>query len=67
MKAGGKVLIDYGRDPNGQWWWRSGSIGPRGPFATEAEAHRDSEVTMLGPQCKVRYGGRWDPACDKAQ
>jgi hypothetical protein len=38
-----------------------------GPFKTEEEADEDLRVTIMGPQCKVTYGGQWDPAWDKLQ
>ena len=68
-KAGEKVEIQYGRDISGQWWWISdwSAAGLHGPFLTNAEAERDAEVTILGSQCEVKYGGRWDPAWDKKQ
>jgi hypothetical protein len=78
-KDGDVVFMDYGRDADGLWWWRVGDgrspygrypLDPdihHGPFLTEAEAQRDSEITILGPQCKIEDGGTWDPAWDRPQ
>jgi len=68
-KVGEVVLIDYGRDASGQFWWieRSDPTSPHGPFPTEAEAQKDSEVTLFGGQCEIRDGGQWDPAWDRKQ
>jgi hypothetical protein len=69
-KLGEKIVIEYGRDVQGQWWWVETSRGDhtlRGPFRTEAEAQRDSEVTVVGPKCKINHGGVWDPAWDSLQ
>lgn len=38
-----------------------------GPFNTEEEARTNSEVVLLGPDCKVTEGGMWDPAWSKPQ
>jgi hypothetical protein len=51
-EVGDIIKIDYGRDPQGNWWWREGA-DVHGPFATEAAARRDSEVVTLGPDCKI--------------
>jgi hypothetical protein len=74
-KIGERIIIDYGvgRDRDGHevegshWWSVQGSGVIHGPFATAAEAKRDSEVSILGPQCEVKNGGQWDPAWDKPQ
>lgn len=62
------ILVDYGRDAAGRWFWKCDARGAYGgPFATEAEARRDSEIVMLGPQCKITECGDWDPAWDRPQ
>jgi hypothetical protein len=68
-KAGERVDICYGKDADGRWWWVSdwNSIGLCGPFATRKQAEKDSEVTIFGPQCEFKHGGRWDPAWDQKQ
>jgi hypothetical protein len=38
-----------------------------GPFATEAEAERDQQTVLLGPNCVVTESGVWDPAWDRIQ
>jgi hypothetical protein len=67
---GEKILIDYARH-DGQWYWRESTRNNHetwyGPFGTEQEAEKHSEITVLGPQCKVKNGGVWDPAWDKLQ
>jgi hypothetical protein len=40
------IVIDYGRDKNGHWWWRANGY-LHGPFPTEAAANENSEL-MLG-------------------
>ena len=65
-----KIFIDYGRDPNRQWWWKCEWHDPEntyGPFATMAETEKHSQVTVLGPQCEVKHGGQWDPAWERPQ
>jgi hypothetical protein len=69
---GEKVVIDYGRDQEGQWYWRERTRGnhniTHGPFPTKREAEKDSEVVTLGPQCKITETGLdWDPAWDRPQ
>lgn len=69
-QVGDVIFIDYGRDPRGQYWWRcdwDDSLHSGGPFATEAEARKHAEVSILGPQCKVESGGMWDPGWSKMQ
>jgi hypothetical protein len=76
-KEGDVVVISYGRDPQGGWWWLEGNVIGRlhdisqyrrgGQFRTEAEARRDSEIQTLGPQCEIKEGGMWDPAWDRPQ
>lgn len=72
FKTGDALFISIGRDPQGQWWWFEtatpappnsdfkGNYG--GPFATKEEADRDSQVTLLGPQCEIRQGGDFTDA-----
>jgi hypothetical protein len=38
-----------------------------GPFKTDAELREHEQITLLGPDCKIIPGGRWDPAWDKPQ
>jgi hypothetical protein len=76
---GDVVVVDYGRDDDGRWWWReSDARTPRGrqpldpdihhgPFCTKAGAEKNSTDTLLGPQCKIEHGGMWDPAWDRPQ
>jgi hypothetical protein len=61
-----KIIAEYGCDQQGRWWWRS-SDATHGPFATEKEARKHSEVTLFGPDCKIYEGGMWDPNWDKKQ
>jgi hypothetical protein len=61
-------VVDYGRDQNGQWVWKCDARGVYGgPFASQAEAEHDSEVTLLGAECRVTECGEWDPAWDQPQ
>jgi hypothetical protein len=32
-----------------------------GPFSSEAEANESQRLVLLGPQCEVTEGGKWDP------
>ena len=58
IQVGDKIIIDYGSDRDGRHWWKvRGSETMHGPFATKAEAVRDSEVSTFGPQCEVIEGG----------
>ena len=67
-KIGDKILIDYLYDTKGCWWWkRRHEFTLHGPFTTEAEAQKDSETTVLGPNYVIKEGGMWDPAWDKKQ
>lgn len=38
-----------------------------GPFKTEAEANESQRLVLLGPQCEVIEGGKWDKAWDRIQ
>jgi hypothetical protein len=67
-KVGDVILIDYGMDIEGRWWWKHNhEFMMHGPFATEAEAQKDCETTVLGPKYIIKDGGMWDPAWDKKQ
>jgi hypothetical protein len=76
-KLGEVVQMSIGRDQHGQYWWAQARLhGPTqiadnvrrgGPFRTKAEAEKDFQVTVLGPQCKIAHGGMWDPAWDRVQ
>jgi hypothetical protein len=68
-KLGEKIEIDYGQDPQGQWWWRDRRVidAVYGPYATLEESEKASQVAVLGPQCEVQFGGNWDPAWDRKQ
>jgi hypothetical protein len=69
-KVGEKIVIETGQDIHGQWYWRETTRNDHslhGPFRTESEAHRDSQIIVLGPQCKIEEGIQWDPAWDKVQ
>ena len=67
-KPSAVILIDRGRDRLGQSWWRNQSdLRMHGPFRTEAEAQRNSEIVTLGPECEIEHGGQWDPAWDSMQ
>jgi hypothetical protein len=78
-KDGDPVFVSYAKNALGYWWaetedalcghpdidirqFRHGGL-----FATEAEAGRDSEIKLFGPQCQIKYGGQWDPAWDRPQ
>jgi hypothetical protein len=68
--VGEKIEIETGQNIHGQWYWRETTRSDHtlhGPFRTKREALRDSEVTVLGPQCKITEGGQWDPAWDRPQ
>lgn len=64
-KAGDVVRVEYGRDREGRFWWRSGET-MHGPFTTEKKA-KDAEATLFGPNCKFKDGVMWDPNWDKKQ
>jgi hypothetical protein len=69
-RLGDKVTFNYGIDYDGQrWWWCDQYLAGKkhGPFRTEAECERHSEVTVFGPKCKFTDGGQWDPAWDRKQ
>jgi hypothetical protein len=68
--VGEKIEIETGQDIHGQWYWRETIRSDHtlhGPFRTKREAQKDSEVTVLGPQCKITEGGQWNPAWDRVQ
>jgi hypothetical protein len=70
IRVGDVISIDYVTDPNGHYWWRCEWYAPEnmyGPFPTREEAQTHSEVTVLGPQCKVKDGGQWHPAWERPQ
>jgi hypothetical protein len=68
LKVGDMILIDYGTDADGRWWWKCDArdVGA-GPFPTKSEAQRHAEIAVLGEQCKITSGGQWDPAWDRLQ
>jgi hypothetical protein len=68
-KLGEKIVIDYGQDANGRWWWRESRDleTTHGPFATERDAEDDSRRAVFGSGCEIKDAGRWDPAWDKKQ
>lgn len=40
-------IIDFGKTPDGKWWWvHRGENVRQGPFATEEEAERDAAAAM---------------------
>ena len=60
------------------WWWvettehmsNEEAVATKewhGPFGSEQEAEANKRLVLLGPDCKVTEGGRWDPAWDKPQ
>jgi hypothetical protein len=66
-------------DPEGDWWWfesahgvdsmaalRSGAM-LHGPFESERQADRDSQVTLFGSDVEVTDRGMWDPKWDEKQ
>jgi hypothetical protein len=64
--VGELIEIETGQDIHGQWRETTRSDHTlHGPFRTEREAQKDSEVTVLGPQCKITEGGLWNPAWDR--
>ncbi len=76
-KQGDTVFTSYGQDHQGGWWRVEAHIHGRmydisqyrhgGPFRTKAEALRDSQIQIFGPQCEIADGGQWDPAWDRPQ
>jgi len=75
-KVGEFIHTSMGRDEFGRFWWAEGRVSvtgrPKrsdmhGPFATEAEAQRDIEVTLFGDQCEITFGGMYDPAWERKQ
>jgi hypothetical protein len=38
-----------------------------GPFESAEEVSESQRVVLLGADCKVSYGGEWDPNWDKPQ
>ena len=38
-----------------------------GPFKTKAEAYKNQEQVIGGPDCEITKGGAWDPAWDRMQ
>jgi hypothetical protein len=63
MRALDKVIVDYGTDELGRYYWRKrGERTQHGPFATEKEATRDSEVVIFGQQCEIKECGSIDGA-----
>src|SRR5262249_45965111 len=63
--GGGGIEHPAGVDPNASA--QAGPTPAHGPFPTEAEAQRASEVATFGPDCEFKDGGRWDPAWEKKQ
>jgi hypothetical protein len=76
-KTGDTVCISYAENILGYWWAETdrdlnglhdiSQFRHGGPFATKAEAVRDSEIKLLGTQFQIKYGGMWDPAWDRPQ
>ncbi len=61
------IFIDYMTDNLGRVYWRErDKLTLHGPFATHEEAQRDSEITVFGPQCAIREGGKLDDVTWKA-
>jgi hypothetical protein len=77
LNAGDVIHVSYGRNSLGFWWAETekeihGLMDLRqlrhgGPFRTQEEAQRDSEIKLLGPQCEIAHGGMWDPKWDQPQ
>jgi hypothetical protein len=76
----GTVVETQGfRDGKGQHYWFERPEGwttedgmpegveIHGPFKTEAKAYENQRLILLGPQCEVIEGGRWDSAWDRLQ
>jgi hypothetical protein len=71
------IFVSFGQNSHGYWWAETdkelngqidiGQFRHGGPFRTQQEAEKDSQRVLLGPQCKIEYGGMWDPAWDKVQ
>lgn len=68
-KLGEKIVVSYGRDNFGRFWWLDERYthDAHGPFANEAEADADFRKTTFGEQCEVEFAGQWDPAWDRPQ
>jgi hypothetical protein len=69
-RVGEEIIIDYGPDPSGRWCWKCEWYDPKnmyGPFATKDAAEKHSQVTVFGSECRVEWGGQWDPAWDRPQ
>jgi hypothetical protein len=57
-------MTDFVIDNHGHFWWseRSNPTEWHGPFETEEEAERDSDIVLLGPNVKVVDGGKFGTA-----
>jgi hypothetical protein len=77
-QVGDRVDVQFAINAKGRFWWFIVPHGvepltavradpPHGPFASEAEAQANFEVTVLGEQCDVRDGGDWDPKWGEKQ
>lgn len=47
-----QIIIDFGQDDRGFWYWKSGEV-EGGPYRTAEDAERAATSVLLGPGCKV--------------
>lgn len=47
-----QIVIDFGQDDQGYWYWRSGNV-EGGPYRTAEEAEKAATAKLLPPGCKV--------------
>jgi hypothetical protein len=71
LNLGQRMTMQCGQTEDGQWYWlayvegESGTHGS-GPFASEAEARKHFEETMLAG-IAIKQGGAWNAAYDRPQ
>jgi hypothetical protein len=72
-----RVVLDAPEGREQFFWWASengnlsleeaAKLPLHGPFDTKAEADDAALRAVIGPDCEVIEGGRWDPAWEKPQ
>ena len=71
------VVLDTPDGPQTKYyWWAGEEENPspeqimqalHGPFDSDTEAEEAARIAIVGPDCKVIPGGKWDPAWSKPQ